>query len=178
MAWSRRRRRRCRRDRHAALASPRTECALVRRLQRRVHARQSPVLLSADDHRLRQPLSARRARRCRPPRSSTPSPCLSGRFQEFGLPERHPHRQRRAVRVRQGALWPEQAVGLVAPARHSASNAFAPGHPEQNGRHERMHLTLKPKRPNRPRPTSCSSRRASIPSSSATTASARTRRSA
>ena len=34
------------------------ERALVRRLQRRIHARRSPVLLSADDHRLRQPLFA------------------------------------------------------------------------------------------------------------------------
>ena len=34
------------------------ECALVRRLQRRVHARESPILLSADDHRLRQSVPA------------------------------------------------------------------------------------------------------------------------
>ena len=43
---------------HGALAADRAECAVVRRLQRRVHARQSAVLLSADDHRLRQPLPA------------------------------------------------------------------------------------------------------------------------
>ena len=41
------------------------------------------------------------------------------------------------------ALRPEQALGLVAPPRASSSNASSPGHPEQNGRHERMHLTLK-----------------------------------
>jgi transposase InsO family protein len=36
-----------------------------------------------------------------------------------------------------------------------------PGHPQQNGRHERMHLTLKKKPPN-PRPQiSCNSKRAS-----------------
>ena len=54
----RRRRRRPRAGRHRALAADRAECAVVRRLQRRVHARQSAVLLSADDHRLRQPLPA------------------------------------------------------------------------------------------------------------------------
>jgi len=41
-----------------AVATDRPECALVRRLQGRVSARQSPVLLSPDDHRLRQPLPA------------------------------------------------------------------------------------------------------------------------
>ena len=54
----RRRRRRHPRDGHRAVAADRAERALVRRLQRRVHARQSAVLLSADDHRLRQPLPA------------------------------------------------------------------------------------------------------------------------
>src|SRR5690349_3051164 len=46
------------RRRDVAVASHRSECPLVRRLQRRVHARQSPVLLPADDHRFCQPLSA------------------------------------------------------------------------------------------------------------------------
>ena len=54
----RRRRRRRAATGHRALAADRPECAVVRRLQRRVHARQSAVLLSADDHRLRQPLPA------------------------------------------------------------------------------------------------------------------------
>ena len=43
----------------AALLAGDPESAVVRRLQGRVPARQSAVLLSADDHRLRQPLSAR-----------------------------------------------------------------------------------------------------------------------
>jgi putative transposase len=51
-----------RRRRHApagtTLSAHGAECAVVRRLQRRVHARQSPLLLSADDHRLRQPVPA------------------------------------------------------------------------------------------------------------------------
>ena len=46
------------RDRHRAVAADRAERALVRRLQRRVHARRSAVLLPADDHRFREPLPA------------------------------------------------------------------------------------------------------------------------
>ncbi len=42
---------------HGALLAGRAQCAVVRGLQRRVHARQSRVLLSADHHRLREPLS-------------------------------------------------------------------------------------------------------------------------
>jgi putative transposase len=57
----------------------------------------------------------------------------------------------------------------------SAIERMKPGNPQQNGRHERMHLTLRRKRPNRWRRTSCSSKRSSIASSSATTRSARTR---
>jgi transposase InsO family protein len=52
-----------------------------------------------------------------------------------------------------------------------------PGHLQQNGRHERMHLTLKREPPSPLRPTSCNNRRASIPVSHATTRSGRTRRS-
>ena len=44
---------------HAAGTGHGPERSVVRRLQRRVHAHGSPVLLSADHHRLRQPLSAR-----------------------------------------------------------------------------------------------------------------------
>ena len=64
-------------------------------------------------------------------------------FKEFGLPARDPDRQRRAVRVGPRALRPQQTGGVVAAARHSRSSGSSPGHPEQNGRHERMHLTLK-----------------------------------
>ena len=53
-----RRRRRPRAVGDRALPTDPTECALVCRLQRRVSARQSQVLLSADDHRLRQSLPA------------------------------------------------------------------------------------------------------------------------
>jgi putative transposase len=58
-----------------------------------------------------------------------------------------------------------------------AIERIRPGHPEQNGRHERMHLTLKRKRPH-PRPRMCcSSRHALMRSSIATTATAPTKRS-
>ena len=43
---------------HRPDAAHRTQCAVVRRLQGRVHAREPALLLSADDHRFRQPLSA------------------------------------------------------------------------------------------------------------------------
>src|SRR5262245_9479026 len=39
-----------------------------------------------------------------------------------------------------------------------AIERIKPGHPQQNGRHERMHLTLKRKRPGRRDSTACSSR--------------------
>ena len=45
--------------RHPALLARSPQSPLVRRLQRRVPARQPALLLSADHHRLRQPLSAR-----------------------------------------------------------------------------------------------------------------------
>jgi hypothetical protein len=44
------------RPRHRAVAPDRTQRALVRRRQRRVHARRSPLLLPVDHHRLREPL--------------------------------------------------------------------------------------------------------------------------
>jgi transposase InsO family protein len=51
-----------------------------------------------------------------------------------------------------------------------------PGKPQQNGRHERMHLTLKKEAFGLSVATSCSSRRGLIGSCSASTSSARTRR--
>ena len=61
----------------------------------------------------------------------------------FRPPRRYSDRQRRAVRVGACALRVEQARRVVAAARHSP-RAHLAGRPEQNGRHERMHLTLKP----------------------------------
>ena len=54
---------------------------------------------------------------------------------------------------------------------------ITPGHPEQNGRHERMHLTLKTELTKPAAANSCSNRRASMTSWSAITTTARTRRS-
>lgn len=46
-----------------------------------------------------------------------------------------------------------------------AIERIKPGHPQQNGRHERMHLTLKQQTTRPPGATACSSRPASMPSS-------------
>ena len=83
-----------------------TQRSVVRRLQRRVHARRSALLLSAHPHRLRQPLPLDAARPCRPPRRSMPSPCSSGVFKEFGLP--------RAIRTDNGVPFasPHALFGL------------------------------------------------------------------
>ena len=55
---------------------------------------------------------------------------------------------------------------------------ITPGHPEQNGRHERMHRTLKAQGPRRRRRRRRPrSRRASTPSAATTTTSGRMRRS-
>ena len=129
-------------DGHGAVAADRAERAVVRRLQGRVHARRSALLLSADDHRLRQPLSADAARRCRPRRRNTPSRSSSA-------PSRNSACRRRSA--------PTTACPSPRPTRSTASascrcggcasgfrsSASSPGHPQQNGRHERMHLTLK-----------------------------------
>ena len=139
----RRRRRRLPRRPGTALSRPdRAQRAVVRRLQGRVHARQSALLLSADDHRLRQPLPADAARRCRPPRSSYAFTVFERTFKEFGLPH--------AIRTDNGVPF-ASAHALYGLSKLSvwwlrlgiAIERIKPGHPEQNGRHERMHLTLK-----------------------------------
>ena len=58
-----------------------------------------------------------------------------------------------------------------------AIERIKPGHPQQNGRHERMHLTLKRKRPGRRGSTACSSRIASTASGTSSMRNAPTRRS-
>jgi putative transposase len=62
-------------------------------------------------------------------------------FKDFGLPD--------AIRTDNGvpfasaqALYGLSKLAVVAPPRHS-HRTIKPGHPEQNGRHERMHLMLK-----------------------------------
>ena len=119
------------------------ERALVRRLQRRIPAHRSPVLLSAHDHRLRDPLSAclRGARRRTKERYAFT--VFERAFQDFGLPD--------AIRTDNGVPFASCAMPSTGSASSSvwwlrlgiASSGLRPGHPEQNGRHERMHLTLK-----------------------------------
>jgi transposase InsO family protein len=58
-----------------------------------------------------------------------------------------------------------------------AIERIKPGRPQQNGRHERMHLTLKKEQPDRRAPTACSSRNASMPSSASSMPNGRMRRS-
>ena len=63
-------------------------------------------------------------------------------FQEQGSAPSHSLRQRRSLCFTQWSVQPKQAGRLVASPRHH-HRAYAPGHPQQNGRHERMHRTLK-----------------------------------
>ena len=55
---------------------------------------------------------------------------------------REANRQRRPLLRALGALRVEQAVGVVVAPGHPA-RTHCTGHPEQNARHERLHLTLK-----------------------------------
>ena len=97
-------------------------------------------------------------------------------FKEFGLPT--------AIRTDNGVPFasPNALYGLSKLAvwwlrLGIEIERIKPGHPQQNGRHERMHLTLKIEATKPAAPTSCSSRPASTPSSAATTTNGRTRRS-
>ena len=82
------------------------------------------------------------ARPCRPPRRSMPSPCSSGFSRSSAYP--------RAIRTDNGVPF-ASAHALFGLSKLSvwwlrlgiAIERIKPGHPEQNGRHERMHLTLK-----------------------------------
>ena len=87
-------------------------------------------------------------------------------FKEFGLPS--------AIRTDNGVPFasPHALFGLSKLSvwwlrLGIAIERIKPGHPEQNGRHERMHLTLKKEATETGgRATSCSSRRSSMTSSS------------
>src|SRR5258708_7018739 len=59
-----------------------------------------------------------------------------------GLVERRARFRAALIQVEQLAVWwPRLGIGI---------ERIKPGHPQQNGRHERMHLTLKKEPPNRP----------------------------
>ncbi len=104
--------------RHCALAPDGAECPLVCRLQRRVPARQSAILLSAHHHRLREPLpvdlrgAVDDAGAIRVYRLRADVPGLRA-------PRGDSHRQRGALCVAACALRAEQTGGVVAAARHS-----------------------------------------------------------
>ena len=104
---------------HDAVTADRAECALVCGLQRRVHARQSAVLLSADDHRLRQPLSADAVRRCRRRRSDSPSRSSSARSRNLACRARSGPTTACPFASAHRALPAQQARRVVAPPRDS-----------------------------------------------------------
>ena len=95
-------------------------------------------------------------------------------FKEFGLP--------RAIRTDNGvpfasptALYRLSKLAVWWLRLGIQIERIQPGHPQQNGRHERMHRTLKAEATKPPRRTCCSNRPGSMPSSSATTRNGPTR---
>src|SRR5207248_1199285 len=54
-----------------------------------------------------------------------------------------PHRQRRTVRLRAHAIYGLSKLAVWWLPLGIAIERIQPGHPQQNGRHERLHLTLK-----------------------------------
>jgi len=95
-------------------------------------------------------------------------------FKEFGLPN--------AIRTDNGvpfaspnALFNLSKLSVWWLRLGIAIERIKPGNPQQNGRHERMHLTLKLETTNQPPATSCSNRPSSMTSSIATTMSGHTR---
>ena len=131
---------------HRALTPDRTECAVVCRLQwANFYARRPAVLcypLTITDFASRYLLTCEALAIDAGEVSRSPS--SSRRSKSLGCHIGDPHRQRGALCLCWHALYRvEQAVGLVATTRHSDRTDFQPGHPQQNGRHERMHLTLK-----------------------------------
>ena len=125
-----------------AVAAAATQRPLVRRLQGRVHARRPELLLSPDHHRLRQPLTAQLRVARRLPRKPTRSRSSSASSMSSACPRRS-----------------APTTGCPSPVAHAlfglsklavwwlrlgiAIERIKPGCPQQNGRHERMHLTLK-----------------------------------
>lgn len=75
------------------------------------------------------------------PTLAATQPCLEKAFREFGLPQ--------AIRSDNGAPFASVGVGGLSALAvwliklQIKPERIAPGHPEQNGRHERMHRSLK-----------------------------------
>ena len=130
------------RHRHAAVAGRCAERSVVRRLQGRVQARQRPILLPADRHRprlalpapLRSPPVHPRGPRLHRLRAALPASaaCPQAIRSDNGVPFASPNGLFNLSKL---AVW-WLRLGI-------AIERIKPGHPQQNGRHERMHLTLK-----------------------------------
>jgi transposase InsO family protein len=123
------------------LSRPRAQRSVVRGLQGRVQDRQWPLLLPPDGHR---PGLAHDPG-LRSPRSDEGAPVIEAflrLFQERGLPA--------AIRSDNGLPF-ASPNGLYNLSKLSVFwlrlgiqiERIRPGHPQQNGRHERMHRTLK-----------------------------------
>jgi hypothetical protein len=123
----------------AALGVRRTKRDLVCRFQRPLSGRR-PSVLSADDHGRLQPVPAAVPRPAAPSVGARPDG-LRGGLSRVWLAADHPHRQRRAFStLAAGSLsrLPVWWIRLgIRPER------ILPGRPDQNGRHERLHRTLK-----------------------------------
>jgi putative transposase len=123
------------------LSAAHAQRPLVRRLQGRVPARQPAVLLPAHHHGLPLPLPAR-LRRPRVDQVEVRLLRLRAHLPRLRPAGRDPHRQRHALRRARGRCsavspavwWLRLGIRL---------QRIKPGKPQQNGRHERMHLTLK-----------------------------------
>ena len=129
------------RQRHAAVGRRQSQRPVVRRLQGRVQARQWPLLLPPDGLR---PCGAYLLL-CEAFKSTREAPVIAAfqrLFRDRGLPV--------AIRSDNGLPF-ASPNGLYNLSRLSvwwlrlgiAIERIKPGHPQQNGRHERMHLTLK-----------------------------------
>ena len=100
-------------------AHGRAQCHLDRGLQRPVQARPWAVLLSTDRGGWVIAGCCCAARRSPAPRWSRACPVFLRAFEEYGLSDAHPLRQRGALR-HAGARAPLPALGVVAPPRDSA----------------------------------------------------------
>ena len=112
---------------------------MVRRLQGRVHARRPALLLPADDFASRYLFACEALSTTKEAYAFTVFETV---FKAFGLPK--------AIRTDNGVPFasPNALYGLsklsVWWLRLGIEiERIKPGHPQQNGRHERMHLTLK-----------------------------------
>ena len=135
---------------------------LVHRLQRPVSSRRPHVLLPVDHHRPRTAATSSRARAWRQSPTSCPRSLRRGVLR-MGNARRDPFRQRSAVCFT--GLGGLTRLSGVSAALGIELERIRPSHPEENGRHERMHRTLKAETTRPAGQTCCSSRSASTTAS-------------